>query len=154
MSPKDQNARLLVTLYSIKLIEGHVGKMSKAYDFLKGCKRIFVAAVSDGAPSSKPFDAVMEYMGELYFTTAVDRRLITHQPVQIIAGKDGSNDWIRVGGSVVEVFDVDAKLAMLESYPFLTEHYGSRGYQHLALFKFREVKALLHTGNGVIELDS
>ena len=126
--------------------------MSKTYDFLKECGTFFVATINKDAPASRPFGAIMELGGELYFSTAntkdVYTQLISNPSIQIVALKAGTRDWIRVDGKAVEINDLHTKQAMLDSCPVLLKHFSSNDSESFALFKVIEKTALLNTSNG------
>jgi len=122
------------------------------------CGIFFVTTVSGADPAARPFGAVMEYEGELYFSTAntkaVYSQLKENPSLQIVALKAGTRDWIRINGKAVEVFDFEAKQAMLDACPVLLRHFDSKYHERFALFKVSEMKSMLHTASGVIDLES
>ena len=131
--------------------------MSKTYEFLKECGIFFVTTVNKNVPASRPFGAVMELAGELYFSTAntkdVYTQLISNPSIQIVALNAETQDWIRIDGKAVEINDLDAKQAMLDVCPVLLNHFSSNDSESFALFKVIEKTALLNTGNGISIID-
>ena len=131
--------------------------MSKTYDFLNQCGHFIVTTINNAAPAARPFGAVMEYDNELYFSTAntkqVYAQLIANPPIQIIALKPGTREWIRINGRAVEVRDLDIKQAMLDACPVLIRHFGNKECEFYALFKVAGMESLLYTADGVISLD-
>ena len=130
--------------------------MSKVYDFLKDCGAFFLLTVNENTPVGRPFGAVMEYENRLYFTTAtmkeVYKQLKANDNVQIVALKHGTREWIRISGKAKECFDFDIKEKMLECCPVLVKRYDSPKSEFFALFSVEEIKAVLNTNDGIIEL--
>lgn len=130
--------------------------MSKVYDFLKDCGAFFLLTVNENAPVGRPFGAVMEYENRLYFTTAtmkeVYKQLKANDNVQIVALKHGTREWIRISGKAKECFDFDIKEKMLECCPVLAKRYDSPKCEFFALFSVEEIKVVLNTNDGIIEL--
>ena len=123
--------------------------MSQAYEFLKECGVFFISTINNGAPATRPFGAVMEHEGELYFSTAktknVFEQLIHNPSVQIIALKAGTGDWIRIDGKAVEVHDFDIKQKMLEVCPVLQKRFAANTCEYFALFKVTKAVSALNT---------
>jgi len=128
--------------------------MSRVYDFLQECRTFFVATTNGNAPAVRPFGAVREFDGELYFTTANTKnvyvQLIENPHIQIVAHKTGTRDWIRIDGKAVEVFDLGVKQKMLDACPGLVNKLKSNDCNFYALFKIVEMKSVLHTNNGTV----
>jgi len=122
--------------------------MSQTYEFLKECGVFYVATVNDNTPAARPFGGVMEYEGELYFSTAntkdVYSQLIINPSVQIVALKAGTRDWIRINGKAVEIHDLDVKQVMLDTCPGLLKRFNSNACKHFALFKVSEMASELN----------
>jgi len=131
--------------------------MSRTYEFLKQCDFFVVTTVSDAAPAARPFGAVMEYENELYISTANTKAVYSqfkeNPLVQIVALKAGTRDWIRVSGKAIEVYDLDAKQAMLDACPVLLRHFDTKECARFALFKILEMKSVLHTAGGIANLE-
>jgi len=115
-----------------------------AEHFLKECETFFLATAADNAPAVRPFGAVMEHKGELYFSTAstkaVYNQLKANPQVQIVALKASTREWIRINGNAIEVYDLDIKQKMLDVCPVLLKHFNSRSCTPFALFKFTEME--------------
>ena len=126
--------------------------MNKTYEFLKQCECFFITTINDAVPAARPFGAVMEHEGTLYFSTAntkdVYAQLIASPFIQIVAMKAGTRDWIRINGKAVEVSDLNIKQAMLDACPVLLKRFDTKTCAHFALFKISEMKSSLHTDLG------
>jgi len=113
--------------------------MSDTYEFLKQCGTFFLSTINGNSPATRPMGAVMEYNGELHFSTSNTKdmyaQLIANPTIQIVALKHGTRDWIRINGNAVEVHDLNAKQAMLETCPVLQKHFPSCESENYALFK-------------------
>ena len=131
--------------------------MSKTYEFLKQCDFFILTTVNDTIPAARPFGAVMEHKGELFFTTANTKEVylqLTKNPcIQIVAKKPGSRDWVRINGRAIEIDDLIMKQAMLDACPALLKHFNSKECEYFALFMITEMKASLYTANGIIPLN-
>lgn len=130
--------------------------MSKTYDFLKQCGTFFLTTVNGNAPAARPFGAVMEYKGDLYFSTAntkaVYSQLISNPAIQIVALMSGTRDWIRINGKAIEVKDLHIKQAMLDSCPVLLSRFDSCECEYYALFKISEMESEMSTDSGTVKL--
>lgn len=126
--------------------------MGKAYEFLKKCGVFYVLTVHDGKPAGRPFGAVMEHDGMLYFTTAtmknVYKQLIKNPEIQIIALMPGTREWIRIDGKARECSDLMLKQKMLETCPILEKRFSSPACAYFALFAVTEMEAYLNTDAG------
>jgi len=113
--------------------------MSETYEFLKQCGTFFLSTINGNSPATRPMGAIMEYNGELHFSTANTKdmytQLIANPAIQIVALKHGTRDWIRINGNAAEVYDLDAKQAMLDVFPSLQRHFDSSECASYALFK-------------------
>lgn len=131
--------------------------MSRTYDFLKECGVFYVLTVTDNGPAGRPFGAVMEYDGRLYFSTAtmkdVYRQLTANPKIQLIALKAGTRDWIRINGMAVECTDLSVKDRMLQECPDLTKHFDSPACEQFALFEVSGKEAYLNTNGVFIQID-
>ena len=119
--------------------------MSKTFDFLQQCGTFFLTTINGTAPAARPFGAVMEHEGELYFSTAntkkVYSQLIANPTIQIVAHKPGTRDWIRINGKAIEVHNLDTKQAMLDACPVLLRHFDSNKSTNFAIFKISEMES-------------
>jgi len=130
--------------------------MSKTYEFLKECETFFLATINKNTPAMRPFGAIMELQGELYFSTAnikdVYSQLKSNQAIQIVALKSGTRDWIRINGKAIEINDLDIKQKMLETCPVLLKRFDSKECQSFALFKIIEMVSELNINGEITKL--
>jgi len=122
--------------------------MSKTYEFLKECGTFYLTTVNENRPTARPFGAVMEFEGDLYFSTAnykdVYSQLKENQSIQIVALKAGTRDWIRIDGKAIEEHDLNTKQEMLNACPVLTRRFDSSSCESFALFKVVEMVSVLY----------
>ena len=78
-------------------------------------------------PRVRPFGAVCEFEGKLYFITAntknVYKQLVANPKVEISATK-GQDSWIRLDGEAKFDDRREARVAMLEAVPVLKNMYN------------------------------
>lgn len=131
--------------------------MSITYDFLKQCGTFFMTTINGNAPAARPFGAVMEHNGELYFSTAntkdVYSQLIANPLIQVVAIKAGTREWIRISGKAEEVRNLSIKQAMLDACPVLLKRFENRECELFALFKISDMKSSLYTDSGATSLN-
>jgi uncharacterized pyridoxamine 5'-phosphate oxidase family protein len=101
--------------------------MSKAVEFLRKVGAFYVATDDNGQPRVRPFGAVMDYEGKIYFCTnnqkAVFKQLVDNPRIEICGcGADGQ--WIRITGRAVVDDNDAARGAMLELMPGLKNMYS------------------------------
>ena len=130
--------------------------VSRTYEFLNECGTFYLATINENKPAVRPFGAIMELEGELYFSTAntkdVYSQLKKNQLIQIIALKTGTRDWIRIDGKAVEEYDSNIKQEMLNNFPVLLRRFDTKNCEYFALFKIVEMMSQLYTNDGVINL--
>lgn len=89
--------------------------MNKAIEYLKSCGTFYLATDEDGQPHVRPFGAVCEFEGKLYFVTnnqkKVYRQMKANGRVEICGMHKGT--WIRVEGEVREDTRREARVAMM-----------------------------------------
>lgn len=90
--------------------------MKEALDYLKSCGTFYLATDEGGQPRVRPFGAVCEFEGKLYFVTnnqkKVYRQMKENPRVEICGMHKGT--WIRVEGEVKEDLRREARVAMME----------------------------------------
>ena len=125
--------------------------MSKVYDFLNECGTYYLSTINDGAPATRPFGAVIEYEGTLYFSTAntksVYEQLKENSNIQIVALRPQSREWIRINGKAVETQEILIKQAMLDAYEVLQARFQVDSSNY-ALFGITEMSAVLMGQSG------
>ena len=100
--------------------------MQEVYDFLKAAGTYFLATDDGGQPRVRPFGTVNIFDGKLYIQTGkvkqVSRQMHANPRVEICAMKEGS--WLRLEASVVLDERREAKVSMLDAYPYLKNMYS------------------------------
>lgn len=90
--------------------------MSEVFEFLRDCGTFYLATDDDGQPRVRPFGAVSEFEGKLYFVTN-NQKDVYHQmkknPKVEISGMS-KGKWIRVSGNVEEDSRREARVAMMD----------------------------------------
>lgn len=96
--------------------------MSAVLDYLKESGVFYLSTMDGNQPRVRPFGAVCEFEGKLYFITAktknVYKQLLENPRVEISAMK-GQDSWIRLDGEVKMDDRREARAAMLEAVPVL-----------------------------------
>lgn len=102
--------------------------MSAVLDYLKGSGVFYLSTMDGNQPRVRPFGAVCEFEGKLYFITAktknVYKQLLENPRVEISAMK-GQDSWIRLDGEVKMDDRREARAAMLEAVPVLKNMYNA-----------------------------
>lgn len=93
-----------------------MNNMKEALEFLKACGTFYLATEEDGQPHVRPFGAVCEFEGKLYFVTNnkknVYNQMMKNGKVEICGMSKGK--WIRVEGTVKEDLRREARVAMMD----------------------------------------
>ena len=91
--------------------------MKEVLEYLKSCGTFYLATEEDGQPHVRPFGAVCDYEGKLYFVTNnqknVYRQMIKNGKVEICGMNQGT--WVRVEGEVKEDLRREARVAMMDA---------------------------------------
>jgi len=99
--------------------------MQRVVDFLKKAQTYYLATVEGDQPRVRPFGTVNVFEGKLYIQTGkvkdVSKQLHINPKAEICAFMNG--EWLRVSGTLVEDDRLEAKQAMLDSYPELQGMY-------------------------------
>ncbi|MCR5509191.1 MAG: pyridoxamine 5'-phosphate oxidase family protein [Lachnospiraceae bacterium] len=118
--------------------------MKEAYDFLKKAGTFFLATTEGDQPRVRPFGALADYEGKLYFVTSnvkdVYRQIKADPKVEICAMYD--MQWMRIAGELVEDDSRDARVAMLNENPNLSQMY-SPDDNKMTVFYIKNAKAVL-----------
>jgi uncharacterized pyridoxamine 5'-phosphate oxidase family protein len=89
--------------------------MKEIYEYLKNCGTFYLATVDGDKPQVRPFGAVCEFEGKLYFVTnnqkEVYKQMKVNPNVAICGMYKGT--WIRVSGVVEEDTRREARVAMM-----------------------------------------
>jgi uncharacterized pyridoxamine 5'-phosphate oxidase family protein len=120
--------------------------MSRAVAFLKDARVFYLATDDNGQPKVRPFGAVLDYEGKVYFCTnnqkAVFRQMVANPKVEICAC-NAEGGWIRITGEAVIDDNDAARAAMLEAMPGLGRMY-SLGDGLFEVFYLQNATATIH----------
>jgi uncharacterized pyridoxamine 5'-phosphate oxidase family protein len=100
--------------------------MSKIVDLLKAAGVFYIATVEDDQPRVRPFGAVIEFDGKIYFCTNNRKdvfKQLMRNPKTEICGSLPDGRWIRVVGTLVRDDNDAARAAMLEAVSMLKSMY-------------------------------
>lgn len=112
--------------------------MNRIVKALEETKVFYVGTVDGDQPRVRPFSAVMEYEGKVYFCTNNTKNVyhqIMKNPKVEICGCKPDGTWVRVSGKLVRDDSDAARAAMLEKMPELKNmyHVGDGIYEVLSL---------------------
>lgn len=100
--------------------------MNEVFEFLKNSGVYYIATNDNGQPRVRPFGALAEFEGKIYFPTnnqkKVYQQLIAEPRFEICAFHEGK--WIRVEGKAVLDERREARVAMMEQCPDLASMYS------------------------------
>ncbi|WP_195984827.1 pyridoxamine 5'-phosphate oxidase family protein [Clostridium sp. D33t1_170424_F3] len=90
--------------------------MNEVLEYLKSCGTFYLATSEDGQAHVRPFGAVCEFEGKLYFVTnnqkKVYQQMKQNGKVEICGMHKGT--WIRVEGEVKEDTRREARVSMMD----------------------------------------
>lgn len=113
--------------------------MSKEYEIIKDCGVFFVSTIKGTKPATRPFGAIMEIDNDLYISTGkskdVYKQIVYKTPIQIVALKQGTRNWVRVTGTSVIINDKNLKQQMLDENPILLKRFNGADDEEFALIK-------------------
>ena len=105
--------------------------MKEIYEYLKNCGTFYLATVEGDKPQVRPFGAVCEFEGKLYFVTNNQKEVYKQMkanPNVAICGmhkgkwirvsgevEEDTRRWIRVSGEVEEDTRREARVAMMDA---------------------------------------
>lgn len=101
--------------------------MSAVLDYLKDCGVFYLATMDGNQPRVRPFGAVCEFEGKLYFITAKSKNVykqLLENPRVEFSGMKGQDSWLRLTGEVKMDDRREARVAMLEAMPALKNMYN------------------------------
>lgn len=102
--------------------------MNKIVEFLNDTKIFYLATIDGDKPRVRPFGAVMEKDGKIYFCTNnqkdVYRQMQKNPNIEISATKE-NGDWLRLSGKAVFDSSKDTKQTMLDECHVLKTMYSA-----------------------------
>lgn len=127
--------------------------MNKAVQFLADSKTFYLATVEDDQPRVRPFGAILEWDGKIYTCTNnkkdVYKQILANPKVELSAMDKGK--WIRINGKLVTDSRREAKEAMLNAYPSLSNMYSLDDGIFEVLY-FEDATAAIYSFNGEPEV--
>ncbi len=123
---------------------------------LKNSKHFFFATTDGNRPYVRPFNAVVEFEGKVYFYT--NNRTFAYKEMQanpfieVCALVDEEGDrWLRVNGKVEYDHNIEVKRAMLEANPALKSKYHEND-KIFHVFYLSNMSATIHSRNTTPEV--
>lgn len=101
--------------------------MKETMDFLNKCGTYYLASMDGDAARVRPFGAVAEFEGNMYFCTNSTKDVYNQMkanPRIEICAFDGEMKWLRLSGEAVFDKRETAKANMLEANPMLKDMYN------------------------------
>jgi len=101
--------------------------MNKALEFLQECGVFYLATTEGDQPRVRPFGAVFEYEGNLYFVTNNTKKCfkqMLENPKVEISSMNTKGQWIRVTGEVANDDRREVKELALVAVPTLKTMYN------------------------------
>jgi uncharacterized pyridoxamine 5'-phosphate oxidase family protein len=102
--------------------------MKKALEFLQESGTYYLATTEGDQPRVRPFGAVFEYEGKLYFATSNTKKCfkqMLENPKVEICGMNKEGQWIRVSGEVANDDRREVREAALEAIPSVKSMYSA-----------------------------
>ncbi|WP_238916442.1 pyridoxamine 5'-phosphate oxidase family protein [Clostridium sp. YIM B02555] len=101
--------------------------MNEVLEFLTTNPTFYIATIEEDQARVRPFGAVNEFEGKLYFgtnnTKPVFKQLVANPKVEI-STVSPKGEWIRLSGTAVVDSRREAKASMLEALPSLKKMYN------------------------------
>ena len=120
--------------------------MNEISSFLRETKTFFLATSDNGIPKVRPFGALAEYEGKIYFVTSNTKEVfkqIVANPNVCICACDNNRKWVRIAG--IAKFDKNpaAKQKMLNDNPNLLKlkRYSSAADPTMEVFYLDNLRA-------------
>lgn len=117
--------------------------METVLKFLTDCKIFYLATAEGDQPRVRPFGAVCEFDGKLYFITNNQKPVyqqMKQNPKVEISGTLLDGEWIRLTGKAVFDNRKEVKVAMLEANLSLKDMYDAND-QIMEVFYLKDAEA-------------
>ena len=119
--------------------------MERVCQFLKDAGIYYLATVEGDQPRVRPFGTAHIFEGKLYIQTGkvkeVSKQLLKNGKAEICAMK-GTDEWIRIAGTLVEDDRIEARQSMLDAYPSLQSMYKADD-GNTQVFYFKDATATI-----------
>ena len=124
-------------------------EIKNVFRFLREGSPFFLATVENGVPKVRPFGAILLYEDKLYFMTGkskdVYQQLKKDPHVELSNFMQGK--WMRVSGELIEDDRLEARQAMIDAYPGLSNRYKPND-GNMVVFYLKNGKAVLQAFGG------
>lgn len=121
--------------------------MEKVLNYLKNCRTFYIATTEGDQPRVRPFGAVCQYEGKLYFGTNnkkdVYNQMLKNPKVEICGVYNGT--WIRIEGKVKEDTRREARVAMMDDNKAALSSMYTVDDNLMTVFCFSEGKATIYS---------
>jgi len=122
--------------------------MNEVSQFIQDCRTFFVATTDGDQPRVRPFGALIEWDGKIYFCTGNQKdfykQCMNNPKVEICAcASDGR--WLRVSGKAVFENNIEVKKAFFEANPGVAAIYQSVDSPIFEVFYLRDAKAMFYS---------
>ncbi|MDL2218660.1 pyridoxamine 5'-phosphate oxidase family protein, partial [Christensenellaceae bacterium OttesenSCG-928-M15] len=101
--------------------------MNTVLQFLRECETYYLATIDGDKPRVRPFGAVSEFDGKMYFCTNnqkdVYKQMRKHPAIEFSGTLKNGAEWIRLEGKAVFDSRIEAKEEMLKQNPSLNALY-------------------------------
>lgn len=129
--------------------------ITRLVNLIKNAGTFYFATNEDGQPRVRPFNAVMEFDGKVYFYTNNHKTAFMQMrncpKIELCAVLDEDGDrWLRVSGDVIFDERVEAKQAMIEANPKLKSMYSASD-KIFEVFFLDNVVAKIHSTRDAAE---
>lgn len=122
--------------------------MHDVVQFLTECGTFFVATTEGDQPRVRPFGAVLEHGGRIYFCTGNHKEFykqsVRNPKTEICACKE-SGQWLRITGSIVFEMNIEVKRKFLDAMPALRGLYQSADNPVFEVFYLGDARATFHS---------
>jgi uncharacterized pyridoxamine 5'-phosphate oxidase family protein len=123
--------------------------MKEVYEFLKKCGTYYLATADGDQPRVRPFGTYLIFEDKLYIQTGkvknVSKQMMANPKIEICAFS--GDTWIRISAMVVEDDRIEAKQAMLDTYPHLQAMYKADDVNTQVLY-FKDATATFASFGG------
>lgn len=118
--------------------------MQEVVSFLNNNSPFYLATMDGDTPKVRPFGAVVEHGGKLFFCTSNQKAL--YQQLQVnhyfeVSTTSPQFEWIRLQGKARFIDNAEVKARFFEQLPQLVSIYGSPDNPKLAVFYVEDGKA-------------
>ena len=143
---KEENQAITTEINPSEYQTKEMENMKQVHDFIKECGFYYLATDDQGQPRVRPFGTIHIFDGKLYIQTGHKKRTakqISGNPkVELCAYNTQKGEWIRVSGTLVEDYRIEAKKSMLDEYSNLRSMYDEND-GNTAVYFFTEATAYL-----------